>query len=44
MAKAAVVKSSQEMGTLALRLVSSMMRMKRVKKQQKHQVNMLQAQ
>lgn len=43
MAKA-VVKSSQEMGTRAWRVVNSMMRMKRVTKQQKTQVNMHQAQ
>lgn len=40
----AVVKSSQEMGTFTLRLVNSRIRIKRVMKQQKHQVNMHQAQ
>lgn len=40
----AVVKSSQDMGTLVLRLVNSRMMMRSVMKQQKHQVNMHQAQ
>lgn len=40
----AVVKSSQEMGTFPWRLVNSRIRIKRVMKQQKHQVNMHQAQ
>lgn len=40
----AVVKSSQEMGTFEWRLVNSMIRINRVMKQQKHQVNMHQAQ
>lgn len=40
----AMVKSSQEMGTLVFRLVNSRTRMRRVVKQQKHQQNMHQAQ
>ena len=43
MAKA-VVKSSQDTGTLALSVVNSKIRMTRVKKQQKDHVNMHQAQ
>lgn len=43
MAKAAV-KSSQAKGTLELRVVNSKMRMQRVKKKQKHHVNMHHAQ
>lgn len=39
MAKA-VVKSSQEMGTFALRVVNSRRSMRRVTQKQKHQVNM----
>jgi len=40
----AMVKSSQDMGTLVFKLVNSRMRMRRVVKQQKHQQNMHQAQ
>lgn len=43
MAKA-VVKSSQEMGSLALREVTSRRRMSRVTQKQKHHVNMHQVQ
>ena len=43
MAKA-MVKSSHEMGRHALRRANSSTRMRRVRKQQKHQLNMHQAQ
>lgn len=40
----AAVKSSQTKGNLVLTVVNSRMRMRKVKKKQKHQVNMHQAQ